>query len=136
MRGRIRIRYKSEKSAPDPHKCEKADSGPDQQRKDPKHHIDQYFIDTSGTTRKVPKSLAVFRIRSVSRFNQVSRFVSGSRRAKMTHKKLKKIRKFHSLKCECSLLRAEGFFCSLDLLYGGLGIGKLKFLIQIFFFQL
>jgi hypothetical protein len=29
----------------------------------------------------------------------------------------------------CSLLRAEGFFCNLDVLYGGLGIGKL-FLIQ------
>jgi hypothetical protein len=27
------------------------------------------------------------------------------------------------------LLRAEGFFCNLDILYGGLGIGKLQFLI-------
>jgi hypothetical protein len=26
-------------------------------------------------------------------------------------------------------LRAEGFFCNLDILYGGLGIGKLQFLI-------
>jgi hypothetical protein len=26
------------------------------------------------------------------------------------------------------LLRAEGFFCYLDILYGGLGIGKLQFL--------
>jgi hypothetical protein len=25
-------------------------------------------------------------------------------------------------------LRAEGFFCNLDILYGGLGIGKLHFL--------
>jgi hypothetical protein len=24
----------------------------------------------------------------------------------------------------CSLLRAEGFFCNLEVLYGGLGIGK------------
>jgi hypothetical protein len=24
-------------------------------------------------------------------------------------------------------LRAEGFFCNLDVLYGGLGIGKLQF---------
>ncbi len=31
-----------------------------------------------------------------------------------------------------SLLRAEGFSCSLDVLYGGLGISKLKFLIQKF----
>jgi hypothetical protein len=35
----------------------------------------------------------------------------------------------------CSLLKAEGFFCNLDVLYGGLGKGKLKFLIQKFFFQ-
>ncbi len=36
----------------------------------------------------------------------------------------------------CSLLRAEGFSCSLGVLYGGLGISKLKFLIkniEIFF---
>ncbi len=28
------------------------------------------------------------------------------------------------------LLRAEGFFCNLDILFGGLGIGKLQFLIK------
>jgi hypothetical protein len=28
-------------------------------------------------------------------------------------------------------LRAEGFFYNLDILYGGLGIGKLQFLIKI-----
>jgi hypothetical protein len=28
------------------------------------------------------------------------------------------------------LLRAKGFICNLDLLYGGLGIGKLQFLIK------
>jgi hypothetical protein len=28
------------------------------------------------------------------------------------------------------LLRAEGFFYNLDILYGGLGIGKLQFLIK------
>ena len=37
--------------------------------------------------------------------------------------KLKKIS--FILKCWMSLLRAEGFFCNLDVLYGGLGIGKL-----------
>ncbi len=40
---------------------------------------------------------------------------------------------------ECSLLRAEGVFCSLDFLYGGLGIGKLQFFIlkkYLTFFQL
>ncbi len=32
-------------------------------------------------------------------------------------------------------MRAEGFFCNLDILYEGLGIGKLQFLIKkIFFF--
>ncbi len=30
----------------------------------------------------------------------------------------------------CSLLRAEGFSCSLDVLYGGLGISKLQSLIK------
>jgi hypothetical protein len=29
-----------------------------------------------------------------------------------------------------ALLRAEGFFCNLDKLYGGLGIGKLQFWIK------
>ncbi len=29
------------------------------------------------------------------------------------------------LSAGCSLLRSEGFFCSLEILYGGLGIGKL-----------
>jgi hypothetical protein len=32
-------------------------------------------------------------------------------------------------------LKAEGFFCKLNVLYGGLGIGKMKFLIQKFFFS-
>jgi hypothetical protein len=32
------------------------------------------------------------------------------------------------VQCWCSSLRAEGFFCSLDVLYGGLGIDKLQFL--------
>ncbi len=51
---------------------------------------------------------------------------SESRRSKMTHKSRKKLRNFMFLKCAgCSLLRAEGFFCNLDGLYGGLGIGKL-----------
>ncbi len=42
---------------------------------------------------------------------------SGSRRAKITHKSRKKFKNF--------LLRAEGFFSNLDVVYGGLGIGKL-----------
>jgi hypothetical protein len=41
--------------------------------------------------------------------------VSGSRRATIE---------------KSSLLRAEGFSCSLDVLYGGLGISKLQFLIK------
>jgi hypothetical protein len=34
------------------------------------------------------------------------------------------------LSAGCSPLRAEGFFCNLHVLYGGLGIGKLYFLIK------
>ncbi len=52
---------------------------------------------------------------------------SGSRRAKMTHHKSRKIfLKVHVLKkcCTWPLLRAEGFFCNLNVLYGG-RIGKL-----------
>ncbi len=41
----------------------------------------------------------------------------------------KKLRNFIVLSAGCSLLRAECFFCSLDFLSGGLGIGKLYFLI-------
>jgi hypothetical protein len=41
---------------------------------------------------------------------------SGSRRAKKC---------FSFLESQMFSLRASGFFCSLDLLYGGLGIGKL-----------
>jgi hypothetical protein len=50
---------------------------------------------------------------------------SGSRRAKMTHKNRKKYRIFMFRNAGCSLLRAEGVSCSLGVLYGGLGIGKL-----------
>jgi hypothetical protein len=56
------------------------------------------------------------------------RIGSGSRRAKKTHNRKKS---FHFLKCwGCSLWRAGGFSCSLDVLYGGLGISKLQFLIK------
>jgi hypothetical protein len=55
---------------------------------------------------------------------------SGSRRANMTHKNRKKSRIFMFLSTGCSLLRAEGFSCSLGALYGGLLISKLQFLIK------
>ncbi len=62
---------------------------------------------------------------------------SGSRRAKMTHKSRKNLEKFMLWSVGWPLLRAEVFFCNLDILYGGLGIGKLQFLIKKnFFFQL
>jgi len=48
----------------------------------------------------------------------------------MTHKNRKKFRIFMFLSTGCSLLRAEGFSYSLGILYGGLGISKLKFLIK------
>jgi hypothetical protein len=53
---------------------------------------------------------------------------SRSRRAKMTHKNRKKSRIFMVLSTGC--LRAEGFSCSLGVLYGGLGISKLQILIK------
>ncbi len=57
-------------------------------------------------------------------------WVAGSRtRAKMTHKNRKKSWIFMFLSTGCSLLMAEGFSCSLGVLYGGLGISKLQFLI-------
>ena len=48
----------------------------------------------------------------------------------MTPKNRKKDRIFIFLSAGCSLLRAKGFSCSLGVLYGGLGIGKLQFLIK------
>jgi hypothetical protein len=48
----------------------------------------------------------------------------------MNHKNRKKSRIFMFLSTGCSLLRAEGFSCSLGVLYGGLGISKLQFLIK------
>jgi hypothetical protein len=51
-------------------------------------------------------------------------------RAKMTHKNGKKYRIFIFRGAGCSLLRAEGFSCSLGALYGGLGISKWQFLFK------
>jgi hypothetical protein len=48
----------------------------------------------------------------------------------MTHKNRKKSRIFRFLSTGCSLLRAEGFSCSLGVLHGGLGISNLQFLIK------
>jgi hypothetical protein len=48
----------------------------------------------------------------------------------MTHKNRKKDRIFMFGSAGCSLLRAEAFSCSLGVLYGGLGISKLEFLIK------
>ncbi len=75
------------------------------------------------------------RIRIGSGFNRfsgsgsVSESGSGSRRAKMTHKRDKSrifFEKFTFWSDGWPLLRAEGFFCNLDFLYGGLGIGTLN----------
>jgi hypothetical protein len=48
----------------------------------------------------------------------------------MTHKNRKNYRIFMFLSAGCFLLRAEGFSCSLSVLYGGIGISKLQFLIK------
>ncbi len=55
----------------------------------------------------------------------------------MTQKIGEKIRNSMFLSAGCCLLRCEGFFSSLDVLYGGLEIGKLHFLIKkiLFFFS-
>jgi hypothetical protein len=42
----------------------------------------------------------------------------------------KKVRNFMFLSAGCSLLSTKGFSCSLDVLYGGLGISKLQFFIK------
>jgi hypothetical protein len=49
----------------------------------------------------------------------------------LTHKSREKILRVHVLSVGWPLLRAEGFFCNLDVLYVGLGIGKLQFLISL-----
>jgi hypothetical protein len=48
----------------------------------------------------------------------------------MTYKNRRKLRDFMFLIAGCFLLRAEGFSCSLDVLYGGLGKSILQFLIK------
>jgi hypothetical protein len=48
--------------------------------------------------------------------------------------KVKNFLKFMLWSVRWSLLRAEGFFCNLNVLYGGLGIGKLQILIKKIFF--
>jgi hypothetical protein len=58
----------------------------------------------------------VFRIRIGFEFNQVGASVSGSKRAKITYKSRKEFRNFIFSSAGCSLLRAEGFFCSLEIL--------------------
>jgi hypothetical protein len=77
------------------------------------------------------------RIRIGSGFNRVSGSGFAIRirihEGKMTYKSRKKFVIVHVLKfwiIGWPLLRAKGFFCNLDVLYGGLGIGKLQFLIQ------
>ncbi len=50
---------------------------------------------------------------------------SGSRRAKITHKSRIVLKSTCFEVLDGLPLRAEGFFCNLDFLYGGLGIGKL-----------
>ncbi len=63
------------------------------------------------------------------------RIGSGSRRAKITHKNRKKWRYFIFWNVGCSILRAEGFSCSTDVLYGGLGISKLQKKINFYSFS-
>jgi hypothetical protein len=77
---------------------------------DPQHCIQQFLT----TVRDIINSKPVLwiRIRIGSGFNGVPGSGSGSRRAKMTHKK---DNKFNFLSAVCFLLRAEVFSCSLDI---------------------
>ncbi len=52
--------------------------------------------------------------------------VTESKRAKVTHKSRKKRRKFRFWSAGCSLSRAKGFTCSLNVLHRGLGIKNCK----------
>ncbi len=63
---------------------------------------------------------------------------SGSRRANMTHKSRKNFSKCMFWSVGWPLSWAAGFLCNLDIHYGGLGIGKLHFMIKknLIFFQL
>jgi hypothetical protein len=53
----------------------------------------------------------------------------------MTYKNRKnyEILCFEVLTAGCTLLRVEGFFCNLNVLYGGIGISKLQFFIKKIF---
>jgi hypothetical protein len=55
---------------------------------------------------------------------------SGSKRAKIDQENRKQLINFIFCSAGYSLLRVEGFSCSLDVLYGGLGINKLQFLVK------
>jgi hypothetical protein len=63
------------------------------------------------------------RNRTGSGFNGVPGSLFGSRRAKMTNKRRKSLKKFIFCCVRCTHLRAEGFCCSLD-------ISKMEFLIK------
>ncbi len=63
--------------------------------------------------------------------------IQGSRECKNGPEKYKTVNKFHLLKCWMFSLMAEGFSCSLVVLYVGLGTSKLQllffFLLKLFF---
>ncbi len=59
-----------------------------------------------------------------SGFSGVPGSGSGFKRAKMTKKHRKESINFIFWSAGCSLLRAKGFFCSFDVLYGGLWISN------------
>jgi hypothetical protein len=73
------------------------------------------------------------RIRNGSGFNRVSGSgsVFGIRIRIKEGKNYRQKYKKDVSSAGCSLLRAEGFSCSLNVLYGGLGISNLQFVIKI-----
>ncbi len=104
----------------DPHQSDLSDPVLDQSDADPQHCF-QITLPGSVTSRVADPD---------SHGSALIDCGSGSRRAKMTHKSRKKYRILMFWSAGCSLLRAEGFFCTLAVLYGGLGISKLQYLIK------
>ncbi len=106
-------------------------------------HLDDRTREAAGSRNRAPSSISVTsrrteqpRHRAPSNLSGDNRLPDQSRRegqrsAAQNNAGSRPGTCSRSQKCRrMFLLRAEGFFCSLDALSGGLGIGKLKFLIQ------
>jgi hypothetical protein len=89
-----------------------------------------YFLTLPNAGYYISKSVLWIHPDSMGVPGSVSAIWIRIQEGKYDPQKKKKINKFHFLSAGCSVLRAEGFSCSLDVLYGGLGINKLQFFYQ------